>query len=171
MVLQKGNIKLRPYTMQDAPALAIIANNPQIADNMRNLFPHPYFLKDAEIFIQKNLNNEIKGVYAIIYKGKLVGSIGLHPQTDVYIKTAELGYYLNQKYWNKGIITKSIEIIIKYGFESLHLTRIFAGVFENNKASMKVLEKNGFILECIKRKAIFKNNQILDEYNYAKIND
>ena len=68
-------------------------------------------------------------------------------------------------------MTKAIGMIIKYGFESLHLTRIFAGVFENNNASMKVLEKNGFILEWIKRKAVFKNNQILDEYYYAKIND
>jgi RimJ/RimL family protein N-acetyltransferase len=62
-------------------------------------------------------------------------------------------------------------MITKYGFESLHLTRIFAGVFQHNKASMRVLEKNGYILECIKRKAVFKKNQILDEYYYANVNE
>lgn len=171
MILQEGDIVLRPYTLDDAPDLAKIANNSKIADNMRDLFPHPYSLSDAKSFIKRMLNEEMLGVYAIIYKGNLVGSIGLHPQIDVYIKTAELGYYLDEKYWKKGIISRSIAIIIKYGFESLHLERIFAGVFENNKASMRVLEKNGFILECIKRKAIFKNDKILDEYYYAIIND
>jgi RimJ/RimL family protein N-acetyltransferase len=171
MELQKDNILLRPYTLADAKALALNANNAKIANNMRNLFPHPYSINDAIEFINKNINGQIKGVFAIIYKENLVGSIGIHPQTDVYIKSAELGYYIGEKYWNMDIASKSIAMIIKYGFESLHLTRIFAGVFENNKASMRVLEKNGFILECIKRKAIFKNNQILDEYYYAKIND
>ena len=170
-MIRKGNILLRPYTLADAEVLALIANNATIADNMRNLFPHPYSIINAEEFITKNINGQIKGVFAIIYKGNLAGSIGIHPQADVYIKTAELGYYVGEKYWNKSVATKAIGMIIKYGFESLHLTRVFAGVFENNKASMKVLEKNGFVLECIKRKAVFKNNQILDEYYYAKIND
>ncbi len=122
---------------------------------MRDLFPHPYSIIDAEEFITKNINGQIKGVFAIIYKGNLVGSIGIHSQHDVYSKTAELGYYVGKNYWNKGIATKAIGMITKYGFESLHLTRIFAGIFEYNNTSMKVLEKNGFILECIKRKTIF----------------
>lgn len=171
MQLQKGNILLRPYTLADTEALTLNANNVKIANNMRNLFPHPYSTKDAVNFINKNINGEIKGVYAIIYKGRLAGSIGLHSQSDVYIKTAELGYYIAENYWNKGIATKVVAMITKYGFESLHLTRIFAGIFEQNIASMKILEKNGFVLECIKRKAVFKNNQILDEYYYAKINE
>ena len=170
-MIKKDDILLRPYTLSDAAALALIANNAKIATNMRNLFPHPYSIDDALDFITNTINGTIKGVFAIIYKGNLVGSIGIHPQTDVYIKTAELGYYVGEKYWNKGVASKSIAMITKYGFESLHLTRIFAGVFENNKASMKVLKKNGYMLECIKRKAIFKNKQLLDEYYYAKIND
>jgi RimJ/RimL family protein N-acetyltransferase len=171
MILKNGAIVLRPYTLDDAPSLAMIANNTKISDNLRDAFPHPYSLQDAEAFINKNISGEIKGVFAIIYKGVLVGSIGIHPQFDIYVKTAELGYYVAEEYWNRGIVSKSIEMITKYGFESLHLTRIFACVFEPNKVSMKVLEKNGFVLECIKRKAIFKNNQILDEYYYAKVND
>ncbi len=170
-MIAKDDILLRPYTLTDAEVLALIANSATIADNMRDLFPHPYSIDDAKEFITKNINGQIKGVFAIIYKGNLAGSIGLHPQTDVYIKTAELGYYVAEKYWNNGIASKSIAMITKYGFESLHLTRIFAGVFEKNIASMKVLEKNGFVLECVKRKAVFKNAKILDEYYYAKVND
>ncbi|HHB52384.1 MAG TPA: N-acetyltransferase, partial [Saprospiraceae bacterium] len=147
MILQENDITLRPYTLADATALAKIANTAKIADNLRDLFPHPYTIDDAKAFIQKNINGEIKGVFAIIYKDQLVGSIGIHLQPDVYRKTAELGYFVAEKYWNKGIASKSIELITKYGFESLHLTRIFAGVFQYNKASMRVLEKNGYILE------------------------
>ncbi len=141
MELQEGNILLRPYILSDAKALALNANNAKIANNMRDLFPHPYSINDAKEFINKNINGVIKGIFGIIYKGNLVGSIGIHSQPDVYIKTAELGYYVGEKYWNKGIASKSIAMIVKYGFESLHLTRIFAGVFEHNEASMKVLKK------------------------------
>jgi RimJ/RimL family protein N-acetyltransferase len=169
--IQKGNITLKPYTLEDVPALAIIANNANIADNMRNFFPHPYTVKDAKEFIEKTISKQIIGVFGIFYKGELVGSIGIHPQSDIYIKTAELGYYIAKKHWGKGFASKSIAMITQYGFESLNYIRIFAGVFEYNKASMRVLEKNGYVLECIKRKAIFKNNQILDEYYYAKVND
>ena len=82
-----------------------------------------------------------------------------------------MGYFIAEPFWNKGIATKSVALITKFGFESLHLNRIFAGIFETNKASMRILEKNGFVLEGIKRKAVFKNQQILDEYHYAKVND
>jgi len=169
--IQKGNITLKPYTLEDIPALAIIANNANIANKMRDLFPHPYSVNDAKEFIEKNISGQIKGVFGIFYKGELVGSIGIHPQGDVYVKTAELGYYIAEKHWGKGLASKSIAMITQYGFESLNYIRIFAGVFQYNKASMRVLEKNGYVLECIKRKAVFKNNQILDEYYYAKVND
>lgn len=171
MVIKSGHIELHPYTLEDAASLQLMANNAKISDRMRDAFPHPYSLQDAEDFIKRCMAGDIKWVFAIIYKGTLVGSIGIHLQTDVYSKTAELGYFVSESHWNKGIARKSVEMIVKYGFESLHLTRIFAGVFENNKASMKVLEKNGFVLECIKRKAVYKNKQILDEYYYAKVND
>lgn len=171
MKLQKDNIILRPYALSDAPALAVIANNRDISKNLRDGFPFPYGLEDAQRFIKMCLEKEIQSIFAIFYKGDLAGSIGLHPQEDIYRLTAEIGYFIAEKYWNKGIATKSVGMITEFGFESLHLTRIYAGIFETNKASMKILEKNGYVLECIKRKAIFKNQHVLDEYLYAKVND
>jgi len=151
--------------------LAVVANSKKLARNMRDGFPHPYSLQNAHDFIQICMDKEIQSIFAIFYHGEFAGSVGLHPQKDVYRKSAELGYYVAEKYWNKGIASKSVGLIVKFGFESLHLTRIYAGVFQNNIASMRILEKNGFVLEGIKRKAIFKNNKILDEHFYAIINE
>lgn len=171
MQLKENHILLRSFSLADAEALVILANNKNISQNLRDGFPHPYSLKDAKIFIKKCLEMDIQSVFAIQFKDELVGSIGLYIQKDVYRLSAELGYFIGEMYWNKGVATKSVRLITKYGFENLHLTRIFAGVFEHNEASRQVLEKNDFVLECIKRKAILKNKRILDEYYYAKIND
>jgi len=84
--------------------------------------------------------------------------------------TAEIGYWIGEPYWSKGIATKAVRLITKYGFNKLELVRIYTGVFDYNKASQRVLEKAGFKLECIFEKSIFKNNQIYDEYRYGLIN-
>ncbi len=162
-------IVLKPYSLSDTEDLTRIANNAQIAGNMRDMFPHPYTVQDAENYIKLRLEDRIQSVFGIIYNGELAGSIGLHLQQDVYRLSAELGYFVGEPYWNKGIATQAIALITRYGFENLHLNRIFARVFANNKASMRVLEKNNYVLEGIKKKAIVKNNRILDEYFYAKI--
>ncbi len=171
MEFRSENIVLRPYTLEYAESLASIANNRKISKNLRDGFSYPYSIEDAKNFITMCMEKEVQTVFAIIYKGKLAGSIGLHPLEDVYRHTAEIGYFIGEAFWGKGIATKSVEMLTKFGFESLHLIRIFAGIFETNKASMHVLEKNGFVLECIKRKAVIKDNIILDEYLYAKLND
>ena len=170
-MIAKDDIVLRSYTLADVKALAKIANNKNISNNLRDGFPNPYKENDAQNFIKMCMDKEVQSVFAIIYKGDLAGSIGLHLQEDIYRCTAELGYFIAESFWNKGIATKSVAMITKFGFESLHLNRIFAGIFETNKASMRILKKNGFVLEGIKRKAVFKNQQILDEYHYAKVND
>lgn len=171
MQLKDNDIVLRPYSSSDALALAVIANNQDISKNLRDGFPFPYALEDAQRFIKMCLEKKVQSIFAIIYQGDLAGSIGLHPQNDIYKHTAEIGYFIAQKYWNMDIASKSVKMITKFGFESLHLTRIYAGIFETNKASMRILEKNEYVLECVKRKAIIKNGKILDEYLYAIINE
>jgi len=171
MEIKSKHIVLRPYTLEDAEALASIANSRKISKNLRDAFPYPYSIEDAKNFITMCEEKEVQAVFAIIYKGHLAGSIGLHPLEDVYRRTAEIGYFVGEEFWGKAIATKSVEMITKFGFESLHLTRIFAGIFESNRPSMRVLEKNGFILECIKRRAVLKDNKILNEHLYAKLND
>ena len=105
--------------------------------------------------------------YLPIVDGKPAGSIGLHLQTDILRKNAEIGYWLGESYWNKGIITKVIPQMIEYGFKNLDIVRIFARIFGTNIASQKVVEKCGFVLEGKYNKTLFKNGEFLDELIYA----
>ncbi len=97
------------------------------------------------------------------------GNIGLVKGTDVYVKSAEIGYFLGELFWNKGIMTQAVNLITDYGFENLDIDRIYTGVFDYNLASQRVLEKCGFTKEATFRKAIFKNGKIYDEIRYAKL--
>ena len=108
--------------------------------------------------------------FGIRYEEELCGIISLHMQKDVYQKSAEIGYWIGEPFWGMGIATKAVEIITAYGFSELQLARIYAGVFDFNKASMSVLEKNGYEQEGIFRNAIFKNNRLCDEHRYGKLN-
>ena len=111
-----------------------------------------------------------KSVFAIIYKEELCGSIGIFPMQDVYRKSAEIGYWIGEEYWGKGIAARAVEKIVQYGFENFDIVKIFAGIFSNNRASERVLEKNGFIKEAVLKKAVFKNDEFLDEHRYALLN-
>ncbi len=169
MQLLDNKIILRPLEMSDKFELAKIADNPNIAKNLRNAFPNPYTLADAEFFIENIANNSPNYIFGIFYEGKYCGNIGIHPGSDVYSRSAELGYFIGEKYWGKGITTRAVKLIIDFTFEQLDIVKIYAGIFEYNPASMKVLEKNGFKLEGILRKSVFKNNQFYDEYRYGLV--
>lgn len=158
-------VTLRKLNLSDKTQIAQLANNKKIWDNVRDYFPHPYSEKDAEAFL-KLQDEEIQQNFAIDYKGEFCGIIGLILQKDVYRKSAEMGYWLGEPFWNKGIATEAVGQIVKYGFQNLKLIRIFAGAFEFNVASMKVLEKNGFKKEGISKKSVFKNDKIWDEHRY-----
>lgn len=166
-----GEITLRKLKPFDKTQLAQLANNKKIWDNVRDQFGHPYTEKNAEEFIQRQANSDTEKVFAIDLNDELCGLIGLILQKDVYRKSAEIGYWIGEPFWGKGIVTKAIELIVEYAFEELKLIRIYAGVFEYNTASMKVLEKNGFQKEGISKKAVFKNGKICDENRYALLNE
>ncbi|UJH68363.1 GNAT family N-acetyltransferase [Allomuricauda sp. SCSIO 65647] len=161
-----NNTKLRALRPSDIASMAKLANNKKIWNNVRDHFPHPYSERDAEAFL-KLQNEEVQQNFAIEYNGQFCGVIGLILQKDVYSKSAELGYWIGEPFWNRGIASKAVELILKYGFEDLKLARIFANTFEFNVASMKVLEKNGFYKEGIAKKAVFKNGSFWDEHRYA----
>ena len=160
-------IALRPWKIDDAEELATIANNQHIAQYMADVFPYPYTIENAKTFIAMASNNSNSKILAIIADGKPAGSIGLHLQTDILRKNAEIGYWLGESYWNKGIITKVIPQMTDYGFKNMDIVRIFARIFGNNIASQKVVEKCGFKLEGKYEKTLFKNDQFLDEFIYA----
>lgn len=166
----QAHVTIRQITSADRDALVLLANNVKVANNLRDDFPHPYTLKDAENFIlHANKTVPIRR-FCIEFNGDYVGNIGLHPQDDVYARSAELGYFIGEPYWGKGIATSAVKLIVNYGFEVLGIHRIYAGVFSYNKASSKVLEKAGFTFEGISKDAVCKNGQFFDEIRYAKIN-
>jgi len=105
-------------------------------------------------------------VFGIEYNERFCGLISLELQKDIYQKSAELGYWIGEEFWRKGIASAAIEKMIRYAFENHDIIRIFARVFEYNRASMRVLEKNGFKKECIARKAIYKNGKLWDEHRF-----
>ena len=170
-MLQYKNIILRSLTDDDATALAQLANNKKIYDNVRDALPHPYTLDDAIFFINLTKQENPQVSFAIEYEGVFCGMIGLIPQKDVYRLTAEIGYWLGEPFWGKGIITKAAAMVTDYGFNELGLIRIHTGIFEHNTASMKVLEKNGYKKECVFEKSVIKNGEILNEHRYAKLKD
>ncbi|MFA5971629.1 MAG: GNAT family protein [Lentimicrobiaceae bacterium] len=170
MELKSGNIDLRPLRLADAVRLAELANNEKISCNLRDGFPNPYTLADAENFLKKFTNQDPVTFFGIDYQGEYVGNISLVPGQDVYRKSAEIGYFIGEPYWNNGIVTTAVNLITEYGFNQLGIIRIQTGVFEYNPASMRVLEKCGFTKDGVFRKSVFKQNRIWDEVRYSKIN-
>ncbi len=165
-----GLVALRKLHRNDLDRMVELANNEKISVNLRDQFPHPYTRNDGTRFLKMLDSNDQLIVFAIDYEGEYAGNIGLVLETDVYRKSAEIGYFLGEPYWNKGIMTKAVNLTVTHAFESLKLIRIHCGVYEYNKASQRVLQKCGFEKEGIFKKAIYKKGQIWDEIRYAKIN-
>ena len=163
-------VLLRPLEMSDAPSFAKHANNRKIWLYVRDQFPHPYSLEDAQHFISMSMRYEIPRQLAIVVDGEAVGACGLLLQADVYRKNAEIGYWVGEEYWGKGIATKAITALKSHAFTYFDLNRLYAGVFETNPASMRVLEKAGFEREGVSRKAVFKDGRFLDEVRYGVLN-
>ena len=159
--------KLRSWNLDDLESLVKYANNYNIAKNLTNQFPHPYTKKNGEAFIAMATKNNPPNIFAIEINGHATGGIGLHPQHDIHCKNAELGYWLAEPYWGKGIITHAIKQIVAYGFKTFEIDRIFARPFGNNIGSQKALKKSGFVLEGKFDKALYKNGEYLDELIYA----
>ncbi len=158
---------LRPFNLNDLDSLIEYANNYKIAANLTNQFPHPYTRESGEAFIKMATEQSPPTILAIEINGKASGGIGLHLQTDIHIKNAELGYWLAEPYWSHGIMTKAVKHMVNYGFKNLDITRIFARPFGTNLASQKVLKNAGFVLEGKFKNTIYKNGEYLDELIYA----
>jgi RimJ/RimL family protein N-acetyltransferase len=166
-MLRSEKIILRPLNDADSPALARLANNKKIWDNLRDRMPHPYTNHNATFFINLAKEEILQVTFAIEYDGELCGVIGLVAQQDVYKKTAEIGYWIGEPFWNKGIATTAVKLITDYGLNKLDYVRIHTGVFEYNISSMKVLEKCGYKKEGVFEKAVLKNGQIWNEHRYS----
>jgi len=158
---------VRDWRPEDATAVARYANNRRIWLNLRDAFPHPYTHRDAEAFIQGVMGMNPPTVFAIAHGDEAIGSIGLVPGRDVHRFTAELGYWLAEPFWGRGIATEAVRIVTAHALEELGMVRVFAEPYTTNPASARVLEKAGFLREGILRAAAFKDGRIMDQYLYA----
>ena len=165
------DIKLRKWNEADLDSLVKYANNSNIAKWLTNGFPHPYTYENGKAYLSMVANDNPTKVFAIDVNGEAVGSIGIFPQTDIHEKNAEMGYWLAEAFWGQGIITKAIQEIVEYGFQTFDIVRIFARPFSTNLKSQRVLEKAGFTLEARLKKALFKNGEFMDELIYSKLNE
>jgi RimJ/RimL family protein N-acetyltransferase len=166
MIIQLQRALLRPWQNGDQHSLIHHANNFNVWINVRDTFPHPYTIMDAERWIlhAQSLRDT---QFAIVIENNAVGGIGIIPQTDVYKKSMEIGYWLGEEFWGRGIVSEAVSAVKEYAFTSFDIVRIFADVFDWNPASARVLEKNGFVFEGKKRSAVIKNGKLGDLLMYA----
>ncbi|HEX9251637.1 MAG TPA: GNAT family protein [Ignavibacteriaceae bacterium] len=171
MSLQFEKYQIREFQLNDADAIVNNANNIEVSRFMRDSFPYPYTKENAVQwinFVKKNYSNLS---FAISDESEVIGGIGAVPQTDVHRFSAEVGFWLGQLHWNKGIISKALPVFCNYLFTNFNFNRLFANVFEGNEASKKVLEKTGFILEGTLRKSVFKGNKFVDHHIYGLLKE
>ncbi|MGA0557694.1 GNAT family N-acetyltransferase [Larkinella sp. VNQ87] len=167
-----GNgITLATLQPADAEAIAQLANNRTIWRNLRDAFPHPYTLSDAASFLDAVENGYLGLVLGIYVEGQFAGTTGVVPQTDVHRLSGEIGYWLGEPYWGRGIATVAVGHLVRYVFETTELIRLFAGIFAYNKPSMRVLEKSGFTLDNVKKAAVYKDGKVWDEYRYSLLDE
>jgi len=162
-------VQIRKLQLDDADILSQLMNNINIWNNLRDRIPFPYSRKDALTFIKLSHTNDHLHNFAITYQNNFCGVIGFVRQTDIHKLSVELGYWIGEPYWHKGIATRSIQLATEWAFRNLDIIRIFASVFEHNHGSMKALLKNNYQREAILKKAVLKNGQILDEHIFAKL--
>lgn len=162
MQITTDRFTLRPWRAEDATSLARHADNIRIWRNVRDCFPHPYTEEDARSYIGFTLSEpEIENL-AIVIDGQAVGGTGIEFLTDVQRYNAELGYWLGEEYWGKGLMSEIIATVCSHIFRTTRINRIFAPVFDHNRASMRVLEKNGFTRCGIMHRAAVKDGQTFD---------
>ena len=163
------NCILRKWRPDDAKDLAAALNNPRILNNLRDGLPYPYTQRDAERYIAAMLSADETSTfaYAVTVDGRAVGSIGAFRQGNIHRRTAELGYYLAEEYWGRGIMTDAIRQLCSRLFETTGLLRFYAEPFAYNTGSRRALEKAGFCYEGTMKNNAVKNGRVLDMALYA----
>ena len=168
LALERSTI--RPWRLNDAESLAKHANNRRVWLALRDAFPHPYTADDGNKFLQSATTAQPTTDFCIEVDGAAVGGIGIHLGRDVHRHTAELGYWLAETLWGRGIVTEAVAAFSNFCFEVFQLRRIYAEPFANNLASARVLEKTGFSFEGRLKNNVVKDGQVLDSLLYARTN-
>jgi RimJ/RimL family protein N-acetyltransferase len=163
--------RIRDWRLDDADALLRHADNRRVWRNLKDRFPHPYTRMDAERWLTEVCARWPRTQFAIEVDGEAAGAIGLEPQADVFRGSAEIGFWLGEAYWGRGIATDAVRAFTEVALDELGLRRLFAGVFEWNPASMRVLEKAGYAREGLLRRSVVKDGQTIDQVLYARVRE
>jgi RimJ/RimL family protein N-acetyltransferase len=169
MRIELKNCIIRSYRLADAASLALNANNKKVWLNLRDGFPHPYRIEHAKMFIESATRANPETNFAICVNENAVGGIGYSLHSDVERIAAEIGYWLGEPFWGKGIMTEAVKAVTEYAFNQHELKRVYAVPYETNQASHRVLEKVGYVLEGRMKKSAIKDGQILDQLLYAYV--
>jgi ribosomal-protein-alanine N-acetyltransferase len=160
---------VRSWQPRDVTSLVAHANNRNISMNLRDRFPFPYTRRDGREFIKMARRMKPESFFAIAVDGEAVGGIGFVPHQDVERVSSEVGYWLGEQFWGRGITTEALIAVTRYAIATHGFTRLFALPFAHNEASRRVLEKAGYVLEARLRKSAIKEGQICDQLQYAFI--
>ncbi|PWM30899.1 MAG: GNAT family N-acetyltransferase [Clostridiales bacterium] len=165
--------KIRKWELSDAADLAAALSNKKVQDNLRDGLPYPYTEQDGIEFISAMLSADRNDIFAfaITIDDKAIGSIGAFRQDNIHKQTAELGYYIGEDYWGKGIMTEAVKQICEFVFSKSDIIRIYAEPFAYNTASCRALEKAGFQYEGTLRKNAVKNGKVLDMKMYSLLRE
>ena len=161
--------RIRKWELSDAKDLAAALSNKKVQDNLRDGLPYPYTEQDGKEFISAMLSADENETFAfaITVDDMVIGSIGIFRQGNIHRQTAELGYYIAEEYWGKGIMTEAVKQICEYVFAKSDIIRIYAEPFAYNIASCRVLEKVGFQYEGTLRSNAVKNGKVIDMEMYS----
>jgi RimJ/RimL family protein N-acetyltransferase len=165
-------VTFRTWRTGDVDALVRHANNRNVWRNLKDRFPHPYTRAHAEDWIGMNhmlLGPPVNFAIAIDVDDEAVGGVGVELLEDVQQRTANVGYWVAEPFWGRGIATRAVEFIVDYAFRTFPLDRLQASVFGWNPASARVLEKCGFALEGRLRRTVVKDDQVTDLLVYGRL--
>ena len=171
MKLTLKTCTVRSWEWRDRDAIVRYANNRKVSINLRDRFPYPYTARDARNWLDVVVDSKPETNFAIDVAGEAVGGIGFTPQHDVEWRSAEIGYWLGEPFWGRGIATEALIAVTEYAFENFDLCRLFAHVFDWNGASARVLEKAGYVREATLRSSSVKYGQPRDQLLYARVNE
>jgi RimJ/RimL family protein N-acetyltransferase len=163
----KGNYTLRDFLYGDALDLAKHGNNIKIAANLRHNFPSPYTIDYARNWIYNAKKYEQGKRFCIAHNNKCIGDIGFVIGIGVYRFNAEVGYWLSEDHWGKGVMKTALYELCRHAFATFQIVRMFADVQDRNIASCKILESAGFKREAVLRKHMYKDGEFLDQYIYG----
>lgn len=162
---------VRPWRLADAAAIAVHANNRSIWKHLRDAFPHPYSVTDAERYITSVASAVVPSSFVVEVEGDPAGSVGFRFRDDVERIGGEIGYWLGAKYWGRGIMTEVVQAMTPWALDQYHWVRVFALPFAGNVGSHRVLERAGYVLEGRMRRNAYKDGEVVDQLLYGYVED